>query len=260
VAFHETFWVISGTAAPVIALAIVVSQGTLGDHETEWLEVRSRINDELKDLEATVKQYFGDLAKLLRDGEDANAAPDGEDANAAPDGEDANAAPDGEDANAAPDGEIGASLYAAAETITGAARKRFEGTDRQMRRLLRGTRAVQNTNLIAQAALLCVSMVSVAYQFNLVSPISAIAVAVLGILCLALTTALVYSFKSLVNSLRISKTNTRPPNLKLPEPPEPSTEDLAKQFEDNWKVVQDALSDGSSSWFGQLGKKREPHK
>jgi hypothetical protein len=251
VAFHETFWVISGTAAPVIALAIVVSQGTLGDHETEWLEVRSRINDELKDLEATVKQYFGDLAKLLRDGEDANAAPDGEDANAAP---------DGEDANAAPDGEIGASLYAAAETITGAARKRFEGTDRQMRRLLRGTRAVQNTNLIAQAALLCVSMVSVAYQFNLVSPISAIAVAVLGILCLALTTALVYSFKSLVNSLRISKTNTRPPNLKLPEPPEPSTEDLAKQFEDNWKVVQDALSDGSSSWFGQLGKKREPHK
>lgn len=119
-----------------------------------------------------------------------------------------------------------------------------------MSRILRGIRVVQGTNLIFQAALLCVSLTSVAYQFNLVSPIAAIVVAVLGILCLALTTALVYAFKSLVNALRISKTNLRPPNLKLPEPPEPSTEDLAKHLADTLNVSVDALSPGSSDWFG----------
>lgn len=81
-AFHETFWAISGTAAPVIALAIVVSQGTLGDHETEWLEVRSRIKHELKDMEAAAKQVFGEMGKLLRDGESADAPSDGESADA----------------------------------------------------------------------------------------------------------------------------------------------------------------------------------
>lgn len=34
--FHETFWVVTGTVAPVIALAAVVSFGDLGDEERRW--------------------------------------------------------------------------------------------------------------------------------------------------------------------------------------------------------------------------------
>jgi hypothetical protein len=62
--------------------------------------------------------------------------------------------------------------------------KGLESSAASFGRLARLVQGVQLANLIVQATLLCVSLVSVAYQSNLVPPVAAIVAAAGGILCL----------------------------------------------------------------------------
>jgi hypothetical protein len=117
VGFHESFWVITGTAAPVIALAIIVA---LADAKRGWfgmLETGHRLAQEANVVRSEQARY----------------------------------------------------LFARALRVT------F------------GFRVVATVNLLLQAGLLAVSLVSVAGQENLIPPWLAIVAAVGGLLLLAIS-------------------------------------------------------------------------
>jgi len=68
-------------------------------------------------------------------------------------------------------------------------------------RLARLVQGVQLVNLIVQATLLCVSLVSVAYQFNLVPPVAAIVAAAGGILCLTAVAYWLTKVRSIIKEI-----------------------------------------------------------
>ena len=138
--FHETFWAISGTAAPVIALAAVVSYSDLRDEGTDWSQACDALRFKIRD-----EQVWDRVERVLK------------------------------------------------------------SVDQRYRRYAGWVKGVQLANLVVQATLLCVSLVSVANQANLVTPLAGVVAAVGGVLCLAVVAILLTSLKSLtrqVSSLR----------------------------------------------------------
>ena len=119
-AFHETFWVVTGTAAPVIALAAVVSLNDLGKETGRLAESLERVR------------------------RNSSATP-----------------------------EIEALISGAPSPI----------------HLIRQFAGQQSMNIFLQAALLTVSLLSIAFQRNLIPVWIAIVIPVVGVLLLALTSS-----------------------------------------------------------------------
>jgi hypothetical protein len=168
VGFHENFWVICGTAAPVIALAAVVSYGDLRDQETEWSLARDALGDRARRIQEVFQE-------------------------------------------AAAKGRVGETNIRKYEPAFENLERRLERADRSYRLSNGWAQGVQFVNLILQAVLLCVALVSVANQANLVTPIAAIVAAVGGILCLAAVAYWLTTLKSISREIRELKDG-------LPEP------------------------------------------
>jgi hypothetical protein len=217
VGFHETFWVISGAAAPVIALAAVVSFSDLRDQEHDfsqaWSEFRSQLRsalpaiNQLKERAVKAKERAArdkeraarDKERAARDKERAardkeRAARDKERAARAgaslanillslPDmilkrlvnlgpknqEEDQEEDPKNQEEDYGPSG-IDLDKFDNAEKVIEKLigdEKHFERDEAAFKSLAGWVQRVQLTNLIVQAALLCVSLLSVTYQFNL---------------------------------------------------------------------------------------------
>jgi len=140
VAFHETFWVVTGTAAPVIALAAVVSLNDLGKETGRMAESLERVR---RNLSATP--------------------------------------------------EIEALISGAPSPI----------------RLIRQFAGQQSMNIFLQAALLTVSLLSIAFQRNLIPVWIAVVIPVVGVLLLALTSSRLPQITAQTRQI-ISSTSERP--------------------------------------------------
>ena len=110
VVFHETFWAVIATVAPVIALAAVVSLGDLNDQEVPWYGESQKVNRHIKQ-------------------------------------------------------RLPASPNSPHEL-------KFQGFNYKYNRLNTRVLAILLTNLIVQATLLCVALISVADQGNLLPPVA----------------------------------------------------------------------------------------
>jgi hypothetical protein len=149
--FHETFWVISGTATPVIALAAVVSYSDLRDEGTDWSQAYDALRFEMSDKRKAFQE-------AIEKGMDETEV-----------------------------------------------RRQVASADQNYRRTAGWVKNLQLANLVVQATLLCASLVSVANQANLVTPLAGVVAAVGGVLCLAPVAYLLTSLRSLtreVSSLR----------------------------------------------------------
>jgi hypothetical protein len=73
--------------------------------------------------------------------------------------------------------------------------------DQKYRHTAGWAKGLQLANLVVQAALLCVSLVSVANQANLVTPLAGVVAAVGGVLCLAAVAYWLTSLRSLTRYL-----------------------------------------------------------
>jgi hypothetical protein len=155
VGFHETFWVIAGTAAPVIALAAVVSYSDLRDEGTDWSQacdvLRFEMSEKRKAFQEAIEKGM-DETEVRRH-----------------------------------------------EQVLD--RMNLESVDQKYRRNAGWVKGLQLINLVVQATLLCVSLVSVANQANLVTPLAGVVAAVGGVLCLAAVANWLTSLKSLTREV-----------------------------------------------------------